>query len=86
MNLSLVAELEANFETSRLFPTLVRGDGIAEIKEAARRCGLNDANIRVIGPQEFSMPAIWEAQSKNLWFFVKYCGSPREVAMMGCEA
>ena len=62
MNWTLVDELASILE--RESPSvLIQGDSIPEIQEAFKRQGIE---IRIIGPREFSMPAILEAERKSL--------------------
>jgi hypothetical protein len=62
MNLTLVKELTFYLK-GECNTVLFRGDAIPEIQEAAHRNGLK---VRVIGPEEFSLPAIFEARRENL--------------------
>jgi hypothetical protein len=62
MNLAQASELADYFEME-CTSVLVHGHAIAEIKDAARRQGLM---LRIIGPKEFSLPAIHEKARNSL--------------------
>lgn len=61
MNDKLLDELADCIEM-RSTPVLIRGHGLPELHEAANR---HSRPIRIVGPQEFSIPIIHKLQSEN---------------------